>query len=504
MEDFAILTYLIFIPLITSVVISCYSFCIKNKELESSIMRISYISLGVEMVLGVVLFFEFDPSIVDYQFQEKYIWFKSWNVYYSVGIDSFSIYFILLTVFLIPPCIFIGLRSIKKNKLFFVGLFLALQGLVVGVFCAKDMILFYVFFEAFLIPMYLIIGIWGGNNRVYASIKFFIYTLFGSVLMLIAIAYIFVNEVSNDISELSRYLRYYPFNTQMLLWLAFFVAFAIKIPLWPFHTWLPDAHVQAPTSGSVILAGVLLKIGGYGLIRFNLPMFPEISIYFADYVIYMGIIAIIYTSIVALMQTDMKKMIAYSSVAHMGYVVIGIFSFNKYGIEGAVFQMISHGLISSALFLCIGVLYEQTTSKEISLYQGLATRMPNFSLLFTIFVMGSIALPGTSGFIGEFFVLLGVFHENYTFGILASLGIILGAIYMLWLYIRIIFGDHSKTFMVLQDICVLDKYVLGILGILVVLLGIYPSIITNSLSKSAAHLISSMNFLNDNGLNKYY
>ncbi|MFK7761448.1 MAG: NADH-quinone oxidoreductase subunit M [Candidatus Midichloriaceae bacterium] len=488
MNSMPILTYLIFLPLLGSILI--YLVNAFNKKLNTAV----YVAISaIQLLLGIFMWSGFDPKNPNFQFEEKFIWFEKWNVYYSLGIDSFSLYFILLTIFLIPICIYVGLRSAKENKTLFISLFLILESCVVGVFSAKDLILFYVFFEAFLIPMYLIIGIWGSKNRVYASIKFFIYTLFGSILMLLAISYIFINVPTTDISELSKYLRDYPLDIQKLLWIAFFVSFAIKIPLWPFHTWLPDAHVEAPTSGSIILAGVLLKVGGYGLLRFNLPMFPDASIYFAEYVWWLSIIAVIYTSIVALMQTNMKKMIAYSSVAHMGYVVAGIFTFSQIGIQGAVFQMISHGLVSSALFLCVGILYEQTHTKEIEHYQGLAQRMPNFSLLFTVFVMASIGLPITSGFIGEFLVLLGAFEVKTLYGVLLALGMVLGASYMLWLYIRIIFGDQEKVFKILRDIKTSNSIILTLIAIMVIFIGIYPKIINDYSLKNSVNLAHSMN-----------
>lgn len=492
MEHFTILTQLLLYPLIGSLAIAVYSYCFKKYSEDMSIV-VCLISMFGQIVLGALLWLGFDPSNPDFQFQEKLVWFEDWKIFYSVGVDSFSIYFILLTVFLTPICILVGLISIKNRRPLFMSLFLFLEACVIGVFSAKDLMLFYVFFEAFLIPMYLIIGIWGGKNRVYASIKFFIYTLFGSILMLIAIVYIFVHESTNDITELAIQLQNYPIEIQKLLWLAFFISFAIKIPLWPFHTWLPDAHVEAPTSGSVILAGILLKIGGYGLLRFNLPMFPEVSIYFADYVVWISIIAVIYTSIVALMQTDMKKMIAYSSVAHMGYVVAGIFSFNVYGMQGAIFQMISHGLVSSALFLCVGVLYSQTNTKEISIYHGLAERMPKFSLLFTVFVMASIGLPSTSGFIGEFLVLIGAFEINRLYGILLTLGMVLGAVYMLWLYTRIIFGNEKETPKILQDIKSFDRVVLTAFAVLIIIIGVCPKIITDYSHLAVNNLVTKIN-----------
>ncbi|WPX95985.1 NADH-quinone oxidoreductase subunit M [Candidatus Bandiella euplotis] len=501
MEHFTILTHILLAPLIAVCAIAIYSYVFRAHS-EDMAMVVCLVCMFGEVVLGVLLWGSFDQNNSDFQFEEKLVWFRSMNIFYSLGVDSFSIYLVLLTIFLTPVCIAVGLKSIKTHRILFVSLFLILETCVIGVFCAKDLILFYVFFEAFLIPMYLIIGIWGGKNRVYASIKFFIYTLFGSILMLLAIAYIFVHESTNDITELATILQNYPLEIQKLLWLAFFISFAIKIPLWPFHTWLPDAHVEAPTSGSVILAGVLLKIGGYGLLRFNLPMFPEASIYFADYVLWISIIAVIYTSIVALMQTDMKKMIAYSSVAHMGYVVAGIFSFNVYGIQGAIFQMISHGLVSSALFLCVGVLYAQTHTKAIVVYQGLAHKMPKFSLLFTVFVMASIGLPSTAGFVGEFLVLLGAFEFDHLYGILLTFGMVLGAAYMLWLYIRTIFGDHNKTLQALQDIKGLDRVILTVFAILIITIGVYPKIINDYSQKAVEQLVTKISNVKIQKLNR--
>ena len=496
MTDFSILTYLIFLPLIG--VLSIYV----SRTFFKNIDKIIYIVVSaLEFLLGLILWLNFDLNSSKFQFEEKIAWFEKWNIYYSLGIDSFSIFFILLTIFLIPVCIFIGLKSIKEHKTLFVSLFLILESCVIAVFSAKNLILFYIFFEAFLIPMYLIIGIWGSSNKVYASIKFFIYTLFGSILMLLAVSYIFINESTLDIIELPNYLKNYPLELQKLLWIAFFISFAIKIPLWPFHTWLPDAHVEAPTSGSVILAGVLLKVGGYGLLRFNLPMFPEASIYFSEYVMWLSIIAVIYTSIVALMQVNIKKMIAYSSVAHMGYVVAGIFTFNQIGIQGAIFQMISHGLVSSALFLCVGVLYEQAHTKEIALYQGLAQKMPKFSLLFTVFVMASIGLPLTSGFVGEFLVLLGAFEVKNLYGVLLAFGMVLGASYMLWLYIRIIFGDDKKTLSILTDINLCDRAILTLIAALIIFIGIYPKVINDCTSKNSVDLADSIKSAKNNKLN---
>jgi NADH-quinone oxidoreductase subunit M len=496
MIDFSILTYLIFLPLVGAFLIY-----LGNKFFKNIDRTIYIIVSGLEFLLGAILWLKYDLSNSNFQFEEKVLWFEKWNIYYSLGIDSFSIFFILLTILLIPICIFVGLKSVKENKTLFISLFLVLESCVIGVFSAKDLILFYIFFEAFLIPMYLIIGIWGSSNKVYAAIKFFIYTLFGSILMLLAIAYIFIHEPTLDIAELPNHLRNYSLDLQKWLWLTFFMSFAIKIPLWPFHTWLPDAHVEAPTSGSVILAGVLLKVGGYGLLRFNLPMFPEASIYFSEYVMWLSIIAVIYTSIVALMQVNIKKMIAYSSVVHMGCVVAGIFAFNQIAIQGAIFQMISHGLVSSALFLCVGVLYEQAHTKEIALYQGLAQKMPKFSLLFTVFVMASIGLPLTSGFVGEFLVLLGVFEVKNLYGILLALGMVLGASYMLWLYIRIIFGDYKKTLQILTDIRLCDKLILTFIAILVIFIGIYPKVINDNTYKNSINLVDSIKSIKNNKLN---
>ncbi len=491
MQNFDLLKYILITPFLTALLIFCHSsFKNFNKKTRNLISTtIFYLSSCVQVAYGIMLYYHFDPSNTSFQFTCSYPWIEKFNINFSLGVDSLSLYFIILTIFLTPLCVLAGLEKIKQHRNLFIISFLLLESCIIGVFTAKDLILFYVFFEAFLIPMYLVIIIWGGENRVYAAIKFFIYTFAGSVLMLLAIIYVITMESNYDLVNLSFSLPYYSLKTQKLLWLAFFVSFAIKVPLWPFHTWLPDAHVQAPTSGSIILAGILLKVGGYGLIRFNLSMFPEASLYFSQYVMWLSIIAVLYTSIVAVMQEDIKKMIAYSSVAHMGYVVAGIFSFNQYGITGSIFQMLSHGIISSALFFCIGILYNQTGSKKIELYKGLAAKMPKFSFFLTIFIMSSIALPGTSGFIGEFFILLSVFKVKMIYGVFLSLGVVLGAVYMLWLYIRTVFGNPESGSAVLNDPHKKDLIILFALSALTILMGIYPAIVTDNIDPFVNHFL---------------
>lgn len=488
MDTNLIITSLIFLPLIASVFL--YIDTLFNKNYTNVIFF--FVSI-LQMLIGIFIWSNFQINYPYFQFEEKFIWFKKWNIYYSLGIDSFSIYLILLTIFLIPICVFVGFKYIQKGRSLFVSLFLILESFIIGLFAAKDLFLFYIFFEASLIPIYFIIGIWGDSNRIYASIKFFLYTLFGSIFMLMSIAYILTTEKTSDISELTQILQYYPLRAQKMLWIAFFISFAIKIPLWPLHTWLPDAHVSAPTSGSMVLAGILLKVGGYGILRFNVSMFPQISILFSNHVILLGIIAVIYTSIVALMQDNIKRMIAYSSIAHMGYVVVGIFTFQTIGIQGAIFQMISHALISSGLFLCVGILYEQTNTKQIMFFQGLAEKMPKFSVLFTLFIMSSIALPLTSGFIGEFLIIVAALKVKILYGGLLLSGMILSAIYMLWLYIRIVFGKTNLVVQSLKEIKREDRIILSLIAIIIIILGIYPKIIHDYTLSTITELLNIIN-----------
>lgn len=447
---------------------------------------VSLVTLG----LAILMWLQFDPQLATYQFQEESEWFPSLNIGYRMGIDGISLPFVLLNSFLTPLCLVASWKSITKNVKEYVVAFLVLEMFVNGLFCALDMILFYIFFEGVLIPMFLIIGIWGGENRIYAAFKFFLYTLLGSVLLLIAILVMYSKVGTTDLINLSQFE--FDATLQLWLWLAFFVSFAVKIPMWPVHTWLPDAHVEAPTAGSVILAGILLKMGGYGFLRFSLPLFPEASLYFADFVYVLSLIAIVYTSLVALVQTDMKKVIAYASVAHMGFVTLGIFSFNEQGIQGAVTQMISHGIVSGALFLCVGVVYDRLHTRDIARFGGLGGRMPLYATVFMIFTLASIGLPGTSGFIGEFLVLVGAYQVKAFLTIVAGLGLVLGAAYALLLYKRIVLGPlEKKDLLSLPDLVWTEKIVFVPLVLFVLWLGIYPSSLL-TVMKQSTHQLSGI------------
>jgi NADH-quinone oxidoreductase subunit M len=408
-----------------------------------------------------------------------------------MGVDGISMLFVILTTFLMPLCILASWEAIQKRVKAYMIAFLLLETLMIGVFCALDIVLFYVFFEAGLIPMFIIIGVWGGKRRVYASFKFFLYTLLGSVLMLLAIMAMYWQSGTTDITELLRHD--FPVSMQTWLWLAFFASFAVKMPMWPVHTWLPDAHVEAPTAGSVILAGILLKMGGYGFLRFSLPMFPDASAYFAPFVFTLSVVAIIYTSLVALMQEDMKKLIAYSSVAHMGFVTMGIFAMNQEGIQGSIFQMLSHGLVSGALFLCVGVIYDRMHTREIDAYGGLVNNMPKYAVAFLIFTMANVGLPGTSGFIGEFLTMLGVFRVNTWVAFFAATGVILSAAYALWLYRRIIFGQLTKdSLKSLLDLSPREKAILYPLVVLVIFFGVYPAPVFDATAQSVKALVTDV------------
>ncbi|HZH52267.1 MAG TPA: NADH-quinone oxidoreductase subunit M [Microvirga sp.] len=426
----------------------------------------------VTFLLSLVAWGRFDTGSASFQLVESHGWLAE-TIRFKLGVDGFSMPLILLTTFLMPFCILASWESIEHRvKEYFVA-FLVLETTMIGVFCALDLVLFYLFFEAGLIPMFLIIGIWGGKRRIYASFKFFLYTLLGSVLMLLAIMAMYWSAGTTDIPTLL--VHDFPANLQTWLWLAFFASFAVKMPMWPVHTWLPDAHVEAPTAGSVILAGVLLKMGGYGFIRVSLPMFPDASAYFAPLVFSLSVIAIVYTSLVALMQEDMKKLIAYSSVAHMGFVTMGLFSMNEQGIQGAMFTMISHGLVSGALFLCVGVVYDRMHTREIRAYGGLVNRMPLYAVVFLIFTMANVGLPGTSSFVGEFLSLMGAFRANSTVSFLATTGVILSAAYALWLYRRVVYGVLDKPS--LQGITDLNRreiITFAPLVLLVIYYGVHP------------------------------
>ena len=487
MNSFPILSSIIILPLFGALI----SMLLKGSEKDVS-KNVRDLSLWISIVeLGLValLCYQFDFSNSNFQNIEKKILLSKFGISYFLGVDSLSLVFILLTSLLFPICIYYTKFSIKFRSKEFMVCFLALEALVMGVFSCLDIVLFYVFFESLLIPMFLIIGIWGGKRRIFASYKFFLYTLAGSVFFLISIIVMAIVANTTSIVELDNYY----FNTylQKWLWVGMFLSFAIKVPMWPFHTWLPDAHVEAPTVGSIILAGILLKVGGYAFLRLSLPILPDATFYFADFMIIISIISIIYTSFVAIAQDDIKKMIAYSSVAHMGYVTAGIFSLTEEGIKGAIFQMVSHGIVSSALFLSIGFLYEQTKSREIKTYSFLVKSMPTFSFLFVVIVLSSIGLPGTSGFIGELLSVLGVYKYNALFGLLVATGLILGAIYMLRLVREIIFTVDKDKVLALKDLIFSERLLLLFFAITTLLLGIFPNLLLNFIDGYTLKLIAN-------------
>ncbi len=441
-------------------------------------------------MLALFLWFSFDGSSADFQFVEKSEWLGN-NINYHMGVDGISMFFVVLTAFLMPFCILASWKAIETRVREYMIAFLILETLMIGVFCALDLVVFYLFFEGGLIPMFLIIGVWGGARRVYSAFKFFLYTLLGSVLMLVAIIAMYVQAGTTDIPTLLAF-EFDP-GVQRWLWLAFFASFAVKMPMWPVHTWLPDAHVEAPTAGSVILAGILLKMGGYGFLRFSLPMFPIASEYFATFVFVLSVIAIVYTSLVALVQEDMKKLIAYSSVAHMGFVTMGIFTVTMQGVQGGIYQMLSHGIVSGALFLCVGVIYDRMHTRDISAYGGLIHRMPIYAAIFMVFTMANVGLPGTGGFVGEILTLIGAFQVNTWVAFFATTGAILSAAYALWLYRRVIFGEITKDS--LKDILDLDRREVAILLPLVIVtlwMGFYPVPILDATAASVENLINDV------------
>ena len=492
MTDWPLLSVIIFLPLIGGLII----LIIKEDSIGSINIRWAafWTSIGT-FILSCLLWLQFDSSKQSYQFVEKISWFDDFNFNYHIGVDVISLFMIILSSFITPLFILASWKIIKKRIKEYMFAFLFLETVLIGMFASIDILLFYIFFETVLIPMYLIIGIWGGERRIYASFKFFLYTLLGSVLMLIALIVIYKTTGSMNIAELQG--NYFTRSTQIFLWLAFFASFAVKIPMWPFHTWLPDAHVEAPTAGSVILAGVLLKMGGYGFIRFSLGMLPEATAYFIPFIMVLSIIAIIYTSFVALAQSDIKKLIAYSSVAHMGIVTIGIFLVNQQGLEGAMLQMLSHGVVSAALFLCVGVIYDRMHTRQISFYGGLVNKMPFYSAVFMIFMLASVGLPGTSGFVCEFLVVVGAFRFSSLIAIGAALGIILSAVYMLYLYKRIIFGTIVNQ--KLKDILDLDfreRLILIPLVVSVLLIGFFPNIFLDPMRQSIETIITNFEIAN--------
>jgi NADH-quinone oxidoreductase subunit M len=439
--------------------------------------------------VSLIMVWRFDMGSPEFQFVEKHAWLGGLSSY-SMGVDGISLPFVILTTALMPICILASWTSIQKRVKEYMIAFLVLETLMIGTFAALDLVLFYLFFEGGLIPMFLIIGVWGGPRRVYASFKFFLYTLAGSVLMLLAIMAMYWDAGTTDIPALMRHG--FPLGLQQWAWLAFFASFAVKMPMWPVHTWLPDAHVEAPTAGSVILAAILLKMGGYGFLRFSLPMFPAASHDFAPLVFTLSVVAIVYTSLVALMQEDVKKLIAYSSVAHMGFVTMGIFAATTQGVAGGIFQMISHGIVSGALFLCVGVVYDRMHTREIAAYGGLVNRMPLYAAIFMVFTMANVALPGTSGFVGEFLTLIGTFRINVQVATLATLGTILSAAYALWLYRKIIFGALTKPSLAdIRDIGLREAVIFAPLIVLTIVFGVAPKPVLDMSSASVAQLLDN-------------
>ncbi len=486
--DFPILSSLILLPLLGAL------FIFFSKSKSNTHRTSKYLALFVSFanfILSLYLWHLFDPSTSEFQFLEERSWIKGF-INYKVGIDGISILFIILTTFISPLCVVSVNNTIKNRLKEFLIAILLMESLMIGVFCSLDLVVFYLFFEGGLIPMFLIIGIWGGERRVYSAFKFFLYTLLGSVLMLIAIISIYWVTGTTDITYL--YSIGVDEKYQYLLWLAFFSSFAVKTPMWPVHTWLPDAHVEAPTAGSVLLAAILLKMAGYGFIRFSIGLFPIASEYFVPLIYFLSLVAIIYTSFVALMQEDMKKLIAYSSVAHMGFVTLGIFTFTQQGLEGSIFQMISHGLVSAALFLSVGVIYERMHTRLITNYGGLVSIMPKYSIVLMIFTLGAIGLPGTSGFIGEFLILVGTFKKSFLVATIASLGVILAAAYMLWLYKRIIFGEIFKNELKkMTDLNKSEIFILSSLVFPIIFFGFYPEPLLSTIEISIENLIEVYN-----------
>ena len=460
-----------------------------NPEVEARNTRaVALWTSLITFAVSLGIWVKFDNAIVGFQFEEKAVWMESLGLAYHLGVDGISMFFILLSTLLTVLCIAASWISITDRVKEYMISFLVLETLMIGMFSALDLILFYVFFEGVLIPMFLIIGVWGGPRRNYAAFKFFLYTLVGSVLMLLAILTMIFESGTGDITTLLNHD--FPVSLQPWLWLAFFASFAVKVPMWPVHTWLPDAHVEAPTAGSVILAGVLLKFGGYGFLRFSLPMFPIASADFTPFIFGLSVIAIIYTSLVALAQEDMKKLIAYSSVAHMGFVTMGCFAANQQGIEGAIIQMLSHGVVSAALFLVVGIVYDRIHSREISTYGGLVHRMPFYALIFMIFMLASVGLPGTSGFVGEFLILIGTFQVNTWVALLGATGVIIGAAYMLYLYRRVIFGELTKEDLKkILDVSPREIAVFAPLILIIFFMGIYPIPFLDVMHSSVENLI---------------
>jgi NADH-quinone oxidoreductase subunit M len=493
----SLLSIVVFIPVVAAVILAVF---LRGDDpaAQSNAKYLALIATSASFLLSIFVLAEFDPG-GGFQLVEEHEWIG--GLTYKVGVDGISVLFVMLTTFLMPLVILACWDVTVRVKEYMIA-FLVLETMMLGVFVALDLILFYLFFEGGLVPMFLIIGIWGGKERIYAAFKFFLYTFLGSVLMLVAMLAMYVDAGTTDIPTLLSHefshgtISVFGFQVvgglQTLLWLAFLASFAVKMPMWPVHTWLPDAHVQAPTAGSVVLAAILLKLGGYGFIRFSLPMFPVASDLLAPLILWMSAIAIVYTSLVALAQTDMKKLIAYSSVAHMGYVTAGIFTATQQGVDGAIFQMISHGFISGALFLCVGVIYDRMHTREIDAYGGLVNRMPQYAAIFMLFTMANVGLPGTSGFVGEFLTLTGMFQVNTWVATVATTGVILSAGYGLWLYRRVMMGELIKeSLKSIQDLTARERWIFAPLAAMTILLGVYPALVTDRIGPAVADLLDS-------------
>ncbi len=486
MTSWPILSVVTFLPLAGALFIAFLT------EDQAGVRNARWVALWTTLItfaISLILIWRFDPSTADFQFLERRPWLGG-TITYAMGVDGISLPFVILTTALMPICILASWDAIQHRVREYMIAFLVLETLMVGSFCALDLVLFYLFFEGTLIPMFLIIGVWGGPRRVYASFKFFLYTLLGSVLMLLAIMAMYWEAGTTDIPTLMHHP--FPLSLQTWAWVAFLASFAVKMPMWPVHTWLPDAHVEAPTAGSVILAAILLKLGGYGFLRFSLPMFPEATQHLAPLIYALSVIAIIYTSLVALVQEDVKKLIAYSSVAHMGFVTMGIFAVTAQGVAGGIFQMISHGIVSAALFLCVGVVYDRMHTREIAAYGGLVNRMPVYAFVFMVFTLANVGLPGTSGFVGEFLTLIGTFRVNNWVATLATFGTILSAAYALWLYRKVIFGKLEKPSLFhIRDLGWREAVIFAPLVVLTIVFGVYPKPVLDLSSASVTALIDN-------------